>query len=300
MPDAPSDAPGQARHQAPQPPGHRRPGGHGGPRHAPRRRHGRRRLREAADRRGLVVERDHALQPVPGPAGQGREERRARGGRLPARVRHHLGLRRHLDGPRGHALLAGVPRGDRGQRRDGDDGRAARRLGAAGRLRQVAAGDDDGRRAARPGLGVPLRRVDHARAGRRPRRHDHRRLRGGRRLPGRQDHPRRGGPHRAGHLSRRGRLRRHVHRQHDGRRRRGARHVAARLGGTAGGRPAPRRLRAPVRRGRRRDAAPGHHRPADHDHGGLRERHRGGDGARRLHERRAAPAGDRPGGRGRR
>ena len=43
-------------------------------------------------------------------------------------------------------------------------------------------------------------------------------------------------------------------------------HVAARLGRAAGRRPAPRRLRAPLRRGRRRDAAPGHHRPPDHDH----------------------------------
>ena len=38
--------------------------------------------------------------------------------RLPARVRHHLGLRRHLDGPRGHALLAGEPRGHRRLGRD--------------------------------------------------------------------------------------------------------------------------------------------------------------------------------------
>ena len=51
------------------------------------------------------------------------------------------------------------------------------------------------------------------------RRDDHRRLRGGRRLPGRQDQPRRGRPHRARDLPGRGRLRRHVHRQHDGRRR---------------------------------------------------------------------------------
>ena len=60
------------------------------------------------------------------------------------------------------------------------------------------------------------------------RRHDHRRLRGRRRLPGGQDQPRGGRPHRARDLPGRGRLRRHVHRQHDGRRRRGARHVAAR------------------------------------------------------------------------
>ena len=71
-------------------------------------------------------------------------------GGYPDGVRHDLGVRRHLDGPRGHALLAGVPRGDRRQRRDGDAGRAAGRLGAAGRLRQVAARHADGRRPARP------------------------------------------------------------------------------------------------------------------------------------------------------
>ena len=42
------------------------------------------------------------------PARQGGQERRARRRRLPARVRHDLGLRRHLHGPRGHALLAGL------------------------------------------------------------------------------------------------------------------------------------------------------------------------------------------------
>ena len=73
---------------------------------------------------------------------------------------------------------------------------------------------------------LPLRRHDHARPGRRPGRHDHRRLRGRRRLPGRQDHPREGRRDRARDLSGRGRLRRGVHRQHDGQRRRGARHVA--------------------------------------------------------------------------
>ena len=50
-------------------------------------------------------------------------------------------------------------------------------------------------------------------------------------------------------------------------------------------------------RGRRRAAPPGHHRPPDHDEGGVRERHRGRHGVRRLDERRAAPAGDRARGR---
>ena len=188
------------------------------------------------------------MQPVAGPAGEGRQGGRARRGRLPDGVRHDLGVRRHLDGPRGHALLAGVPRGDRRQRRDRHDGRAPRRLGAAGRLRQVAARHADGRRPPRPGQGVPLRRIDHARQGQadrrhRARRHDHRRVRGRRRLLPRADVPRGRRHHRARHLSRRGRLRRHVHRQHHGQRRRGDRHVAAGQRGPARQRPPPRRVR---------------------------------------------------------
>ena len=175
--------------QAPLARRHRRPREDRCARHAPGRGHGRRRLREAPDRRGLELERDHSLQPLARPARQGREERRARGRRLPAGVRHDLGLRRHRDGPRGDALLAGQPRGHRRLGRDRDDGRAARRLGAAGRLRQEPARHDDGRGAARPGQRLPLRRLDHAGPGRRPRRHDHRRLRGGRRLPGRARSP---------------------------------------------------------------------------------------------------------------
>ena len=159
------------RHQAPQPRRHRRPREGRRPRDAARGRHGRRRLGQAADRRRVVVERDHPVQPVAGPAGQGRQGRGVRRGRLPAGVRHHLGVRRHLDGPRGHALLAGLPRGDRRQRRDRDAGRTPRRLGAAGRLRQVAARHADGRRPARPGERVPLRRLDPARHGQAVRRH---------------------------------------------------------------------------------------------------------------------------------
>ena len=62
----------------------------------------------------------------------------------------------------------------------------------------------------------------------------------------------RGRPHRARDLPRRGSLRRDVHRQHDGVGGRGDRHVAARLRRPAGRGPASGRLRAPLRRGRRR------------------------------------------------
>ena len=175
-----------------------------------------------------------------------------RGGRrVPARVRHHLGLGRHLDGPRRHALLAGVARGHRRLGRDGVSGRATRRGRPAGGVRQVDPGHADGGGPARRGDGVPVRRVDAARALQRPRRHHHRRVRGGRGVPGRPDHPRRGRRDRAGDLPGRRRLRRHVHRQHDGLGRRGARHVAARQRLAAGARLPPRRP-TPSARGRPR------------------------------------------------
>ena len=77
--------------------------------------------------------------------------------------------------------------------------------------------------------------------------HDHRRLRGRRRLRGGQDVARRRRRHRAGHLSRRGRLRRHVHRQHDGVGGRGDRDVDAR---------APPRRRRPTGGGTGSPASP--------------------------------------------
>ena len=73
----------------------------------------------------------------------------------------------------------------------------------------------------------------------------------------------------------------------------------SRLGRAAVRRPPPRLLRAPLRRGRRQPAPPGHHDARHPDQGGVRERDRPRDGARRLDERRAAPARDRPRGRGR-
>ena len=188
-------------------------------------------------------------------------------------------------------------------RRDGHAGRAPRRLGAAGRLRQVAARHADGRGPARPGQRVPLRRLDPARLCQAVGRHgdgshDHRRVRGRRRLRARADAARGRRRDRARDLPRRGRLRRHVHRQHHGLSGRGAGHVAARLSA------------APPATDRRRDgfarrsgeavvepAAPRHHRPRHPDQGGVRERDRRGDGIRRLDQRGAAPAGHRARGR---
>ena len=74
---------------------------------------------------------------------------------------------------------------------------------------------------------------------------------------------------------------------------RGDRHGAAGFGVAARRRPPPRRLR--VRVGPRGDAPARARPPAapDHDEGGVRERDRDHDGARRLDERGAAPARDR-------
>ena len=216
-------------------------------------------------------------------------------GGYPLEFAHDLGVRRHLDGSRGDALLAGQPRDHRRLGRDRHGGRAPGRHGHVRRLRQVAAGHAHGRGAARRGQRVRLRRFDPARSrdtDRRfgARRHDHRRVRGRRRVRAGSDVPRRCRPDRAGHLPGRRCLRRHVHRQHDGQHRRGDRDVPARFGGTAGHRPSPRRVRPPVGRGRGRAAASGDHRAADHDPGGLRERHHGAHGVRWLDERGPAPA----------
>ena len=149
--------------------------------------------------------------------------------------------------------------------------------------------------------GLPLRRVDPAGRARRPGHRHRRRVRGGRRPRGR-DHRRRGAAARSSESAcpTEGSLRRHVHRQHDG-----------------VGRPRPSACRCPARRrppavdrrrddfayavgrGRRRAARAEHPAPPDHDQGGVRERHRRRHGPRRLHQRRAPPAGHRPRGRGR-
>ena len=154
-------------------------------------------------------------------------------------------------------------------------------------------------------IGVPVRGVDRAGLGaavgrhREGQRHDHRRVRGRRRVRARADEHGGRRPHRARDLPGRGRVRRHVHGQHDGVRRRGHGHVRARVRRPAVRRPPARRVRAQVRRGRGRHAAPGHHGAPDHDQGGLRERHRRGHGVRRFDQRGPAPARHRARGGGR-
>ncbi len=125
------------------------------------------------------------------------------------------------------------------------------------------------------------------------RRHDPGRVRGGR--GARQGHDRRRGAarHRARGLPDDRLVRRHVHGEHDGG---GGEAIGMSLPGSA----SPARGRLPPRGGRARVRhrgceAPrgGDPAPRRHDEGRLRERDRRRDGARRLDERRAAPARDR-------
>ena len=111
-------------------------------------------------------------------------------GRLPDRVRHDRGQRRHLDGPRGHARLAREPRDHRRLGRVRDALGAARRAGDVRRLRQEPAGDAHGRRPHQPAVGVPLRRFDPARPLQGPGARHRQRVRGGRRVRGRHASPR--------------------------------------------------------------------------------------------------------------
>ena len=193
------------------------------------------------------------------------------------------------------------PRGHRRLRRDRDARRALRRAGHVRRLRQEPARHADGRGAAQPAVGVPLRRVDPAGGVQ------------GRRRSTSSSVFEAVGAHAAGTMSDddlarhrvqrvpdRGQLRRHVHRQHDGvgRPRRSACRCRARRRrprSTAGA------TTSRTSRGKAVDAAARARHPAapDHDQGGVRERDRGRHGARRLDQRGAAPARHRQRGAGR-
>ena len=203
-----------------------------------------------------------------------------------------------VDGARGDALLARESRGHRRQRRDRRHGGAPRRHGAAGRLRQVASRHAHGRRAPRARERLPLRGLHRPRVGQARRRHgahdhDHRLVRGRRRVQGRPDERSRPQEDRVRLRTWRGRLRRNVHRQHHGVHRGGARHEPPRILHAAERRPPSRHVRAPLRRGRRGDAPQGDHDEGHPDAEGIRERRHGRDGVGRIHERRAAPARDR-------
>ena len=90
------------------------------------------------------MDRDHAVQPQPARAGPARQARDPRGRRHADGAEHDLGLRRRLDGHRGHALLAGVARGDRRLDRARRARAHVRRARVPGRLRQDDPGGGDG------------------------------------------------------------------------------------------------------------------------------------------------------------
>ena len=227
----------------------------------------------------------HAHQRTRGRSGDGR----GRSGRQERAVQHHHRFRRHFDGHAGDALFAGLPGSHRRFHRDRGRRPGLRRRGRHRRLRQEHAGLRDGLGAAGPAERLRLRR--HHPDGRRAARH-HLGVRGGGR-PRRWHGGRRptAGRGTDGHPRPRF-LRRHVHGEHHGVRHRGDGHVAAELL-----RPGSRRrTEAPGRlsgRGRGGTAGAGRHQALGHSlHGGVRERDHRGDGARRFHQRRAAPAGD--------
>ena len=218
-----------------------------------------------------------------------------RGRRHADGVQHDLGLRRRLDGHRGHArrrssarevIADSIELVVRGHLLDG-------LVCIVGCDKTIPAAVMALARLDMPGLVFYNGSIAPG-TFRGQRRHDPGRLRGGRRAtpPGKID-ARGAARARVGRLPGRRRLRRPVHRQHDG--------DGARLPRHQPGRP-ERHPGAQPRQGRRgrggrppRDAARarGHAPVADHHARGARERGRVGGGDRRLDERRAAPARDR-------
>ena len=159
------------------------------------------------------------------------------------------------------------------------------------RLRQVAAGRDDGDAAPQRAGGVHVRRLDPARQVQGQGRDRRRRVRGRRPALRRQDVGRGSARARMRRLSRRRRLRRAVHRQHHGDGVGGDRPGAAGIGGRACALREPRRVCGGERQGRHAPAGR-RHPPARHLHEeGLRERGNHRRRHRRLHQRRPAPAG---------
>ena len=171
---------------------------------------------EADHRRRHDLDRDDAVQLQPARAG-GEGQGRDPGGRRHADgVQHDLGLRWGLDGNRGNEGLARVARGDRGLDRAGRTGTPVRWSRVPGRMRQDVAGCCDGAGAPRPAWPGPLQRHDPSRrAARETGRHGRDRIRGDRRVSGREDQPRRAAGDRGRGLPRSRRVRRPIHREHD-------------------------------------------------------------------------------------
>ena len=192
-------------------------------------------LARPLDRRRQHLDRDRPLQLPPARARRSTSRRESappaarRSSSTPISISDGITM-----GMRGHARLAGQPRGHRRFDRAGRARQPVRRAGRAGRLRQDHPGRGDGAGAPRHPRPGALRRLDRAGPLARPRRHDPGRVRGGRRARRRHDDRRRARRARAPGLPGRRRLRRPVHRQHDGDRVRGARHLAVRQRQRAG------------------------------------------------------------------
>ena len=228
-------------------------------------------------------------------AGRCGAARRRRRRRAAGAVHDDLGLRRRLDEPQGHADEPGVARADRRLDRGGDARPCLRRPGRLRRLRQDPARRDDGDGPAQLPERLRLRRRDAARHLARPRRHDPHHLRERRRGAGRT-HDRSRAERARPRLRADARLvPRPVHREHDGDGVGDARPRAARLGDAAGRLCRTPRAGAPGRTARRRDRARRRTAAARSGHAQVaRECRRRGRRDRRLDQRRAAPAGDRP------
>ena len=168
------------------------------------------------------------MQPQPARARRPRQARDPRGRRHAGRVQHDRGLRRRLDGNRGHARVPRLARGDRRLDRARGPGAPPRRPGLRRRLRQDEPGGRHGPLPPRPPRSRALLR--HDRPGDLPRAgsDDPGGLRGDRRPRGRAPERRGSARARVGRVPGRRRLRRPVHRQHDVGGARVPRHLACR------------------------------------------------------------------------
>ena len=248
---------------------------------------------QAHHRRRHDVDRDHAVQPQSARPRDRRETRHPRRRGNADGVQHDRGVGRRFDG---HVRDARVPRLARGDRRLHRARRARsplRRSRVPRRLRQDHPRCRHGARAARhPGSRL-LHGLDRARSLPRPRRVDRRRLRGDRRVRGREDERRGATRARIGCLPRRGSVRRPVHRQHD------VDDDRLPRPDTAGCERDPGRERREGRGGvrdrqARRGGRPGRPAPIDDRHeGGGRERCRRDRRDGRLDERGSPPRRDR-------
>ena len=208
---------------------------------------------EAEDRRGQFLLGAFDLLQPPRRRRQGGERGNPRGGRAAVRDPHHGALRLHHQRRSRGNVSPAQPRPDRQRHRGRGAGRAARRHGVSGVLRQDAAGPADGRGAHGPsdhhgGVRLSAERRIQGQA----RRYRGRFLERGTRARG-QAFGRRSQRHERERDPRAGRVLRHGHGQFHARGVRGARHDAAGRGAGRRQQPAHDGYRAPLRRAHRAD-----------------------------------------------